>query len=250
MMATAETGVPSPSSLPLFFRKLVPVAAETHGAAHLDRGSGFLYAGGATALPLGLGEFGMAAMDYPIVFAPEVAHGALAVTGIREAENLFVDGEGKWRKGTYVPAYVRAYPFILIDVTGSDRLVLGVDPEAQCLARNKGVALFEGNQPSAMLNETLQLCAALRDQLRRTIDFCTALDQAGLLVPNQAVINFTTGGRAQLQGFRVIDAAKFDALADSVILEWRKRGWLMAIYAHFLSMQRWARIVDFGAERL
>jgi hypothetical protein len=96
-------------------------------------------------------------------------------------------------------------------------------------------------------DEALQFCRALHEDLKQTRAFCAALDAAGLLVANQATIALRSGASLRLEGFKVIDLAKFDAVDDAQFLEWRRRGWLTLIYAHFLSTARWAGIVDLTA---
>lgn len=231
-------------ALPLFFRRVAAVDSGVHAALALDRGAGYGYAAHTNAVPLAGAEFAAAAAHYPIVFAGSGAPAALAVTGSRDGQNLYVDGAGVWRRGAYVPAYARAYPFILLEIPGGDRLVLAADPDAECLATGAGQRLFEDGKPTAVLDEALRFCSSLHEGLNKTRAFCNTLETAGLLVPNQAVITLKSGASFKLEGFKVIDAARFDALEDALFLDWRRRGWLALIYAHFLSMAQWAGIVD------
>jgi hypothetical protein len=41
----------------------------------------------------------------------------------------------------------------------------------------------------------------------------------------------------------IVDRAKFDALDDAVVLDWRKRGWLLAIYYHLQSGSNWGTVM-------
>ena len=59
-----------------------------------------------------------------------------------------------------------------------------------------------------------------------------------------AEIDARDGSRLQLSGFLIIDPKKFDALPDSVVLQWRKKGWLALVYAQLLSSHRWQNLVD------
>jgi hypothetical protein len=62
-------------------------------------------------------EFAIAARDLLIVFAGNDAKdaGPVALLGLRQNENLYVDAEGQWAANTYVPAFVRRYPFVLAE---------------------------------------------------------------------------------------------------------------------------------------
>jgi hypothetical protein len=233
-------------NLPLFFRDIVPVDSARHGALRLDRGRNFRFARETNAIPVSLAEIAALVGDYPIVFGAAGQATMLAIVGYRDSENLFVDAAGAWRRGTYVPAYVRNYPFAFIETPDKKTMVLGFDPKAASVGKT-GTPLFADAQPAPGLSEAADLCKSLYQSLKETASFCAALEAQALLVENSAVIDFKQGGQAVLRGFRVIDAAKFAALADATVLDWRQRGWLAAVYAHFLAASRWSRIVDLAA---
>jgi hypothetical protein len=238
---------PADPALPLFFRRIQAFDTTLHASLRIDRGKGFAYAGQTNALPLAGSEFLAAAAAYPIVFAGSGPAAALAVTGSRDGQNLFVDDQGAWRPGIYIPAYVRAYPFLLLEMPGTDRLVLAIDPEAEQLGTAAGDPLFAEGKSTKTLDDVLQFCRALHDDLRQTRAFCEELDKAGLLVPNQAQLTLRSGAKHRLEGFKVIDRAKFEALDEATFLDWRKRGYLQLIYAHFVSTGQWAQIVELTA---
>jgi hypothetical protein len=236
---------PAPA-LPLFFREIVPLDPRLHGELRLERGQNYRFARETNAIPIALHEVPAAAGDYPIVFGGPGQGALLAVVGYRERANLFVDAAGGWQRGAYVPAYVRNYPFAFIQAPDGKTLVLGFDPQAHCFGA-AGAPVFADGKPAQPLTEAAELCKTLYASLRETSELCVALETQALLVENSAVIDFKQGGQAVLRGFRVIDGEKFAALDDAVFLDWRKRGWLPAIYAHFNSAARWSRIVDLGA---
>ena len=239
---------PNPQ-LPMFFRAVVPLDPNRHGRLHIRRDRSFGFARETNAVPVALHEAAAASADYPIVFGQKGQSAMLAIVGYRDRENLFLDSDGGWRAGAYVPAFVRNYPFIFIETPGS-QFVLGIDPQAPMLGE-AGDALFNNSrQATAALNQAIELCRSLFYSLKQTSEFVAALDEHGLLVDNSAHIEFKAGGAARLGGFRVIDPKKFDALDDAVFLDWRKRGWLAPIYAHLNAAGRWSRIVDLGAAAL
>src|SRR3546814_5217323 len=58
-------------------------------------------------------EFVQAQRFLPIVFSAGANPVPLGLMGLNEGINTFTDDEGKLRGPTYVPAYVRRYPFML-----------------------------------------------------------------------------------------------------------------------------------------
>src|SRR5690606_22183616 len=72
------------------------------------------------AVPLSFAEFAVACRDYPIAFVSGdggQSYVAMAVLGLENRRNLFATADGAWEPGTYVPAYVRRYPFCMTRVT-------------------------------------------------------------------------------------------------------------------------------------
>jgi SapC len=47
-----------------------------------------------------------------------------------------------------------------------------------------------------------------------------------------------------LAGFKVIDEARFTKLPDATFMQWRRKGWLPLVYAHFFSIGAWSGLVD------
>jgi hypothetical protein len=237
-----------PSSLPLFFKEVAALDAGTHGALKLDRSKGFGYAAVANALPLGLSEIALAAQYYPIVVTGGPNPMAVAILGYRAEENLYVDAKGHWLSDTYIPAYVRAFPFILIEPPGADTVYLGIETKAPLFGK-KGQALFAEGTPTDLVTEAMKFAMAYREDLKRAAELVKALDGAGLLQANEARLNFKSGGIARLDGFRAIDPAKLEAFPDPGFLEWRKRGWLSSLFAIMQSSTRWGHIVNLANGR-
>lgn len=242
----SETAAPS---LPLFYTKVVGVNPNLHGAVRLNRAAGYGFAAGAASIPVGLGEFGLVARHYPIVFAAGAVPAPVALVGINEVGNLYVDSAGAWRVDAYVPAYLRAYPFIFVEDPARSTTYVGMDEAAACLGQEAGERLFEDGKPTAALSEAVQFCASFRDNVTAATAFATALEAAGLLQEEEAMVNFTGGGSTRVRGFKVIRPDRLDQVSDEVFLDWRRRGWLGAIYAHLHSAANWARLIDLSVGR-
>src|SRR3546814_11596165 len=84
----------------------------------------------------------------------------LALMGLNEGVNTYVDDEGKLVENVYVPAYARRYPFILARLQqGSDEPSLCFDPTAGVLgAHAEGQDLFtQTGEPSDYITGGLDL---------------------------------------------------------------------------------------------
>jgi len=236
-------------ALPMFYEKPRPLDRAKDVKLKISRPTHFRFTATTNAIPVLVDEFPMAAAYYPIVFASGPSPVPAAVVGLKNDSNLFLDKDGRWLNGAYLPAYVRRYPFILMDDPEQKQFVLCIDEKSDMLSEQGEYALFEGEQPSDFTKSAMEFCAALRQQGDATDAFVAALKEHNLLVPNDAQIDLRDGTRLQLSGFLVIDPQKFDALPDSIILQWRKKGWLGLVYAQLLSSHRWQNLVDLSQTR-
>lgn len=249
-MAKSSEPLPPPrADLPLFYGSVRPLDSVRDAARAIRTTSDYSFARATNAVPLNAVEYVQALRHYPIVFSTAKPAMTLAVLGIRDDENLFVDAAGEWRKGAYVPAYVRRYPFIFIRGNDPDKLTLGIDDAAPHFAGGDGSPLFINGEPSGQARHALAFCEEFQAHLMLTQEFCRAIADRDLLVDQGAQFEFRSGGRATIQGFRIIDESKFKALPDDVIAEWRRKGYLPLVFAHFFSMRSWADLLDLAAER-
>ena len=238
-----------PTALPLFYRQPQALEATRHARLRLAPPGDYRFAAGTNAVALLATEFAAAARAYPIVFGSGANAMPIAVLGVKQEQNLFVDQDGKWERGAYLPAYVRRYPFIFFEPPDKRQLTLCIDMSAKQISVDAGQPLFEGGEPTATTKQALEFCTAFQRDAQATRVMVDALDGKGLLVERRADVALDGGDRLALSGFRVVDEAKFNAVDDATIVDWRRRGWLGAIYAHLLSAGAWAGLVERAARR-
>lgn len=207
--------------------------------------TGFTYAAATIAIPLAIVEFPQAVLDYPIVFAAgETGPGTpVALVGIREKENLFVDASGKWL-GTYVPAYVRRYPFVLnIDPETKNPMVL-VDEAFDGLNKTEGESLFnEDGTETEFTKSMLNFLADFKAQGEFSNEFMARLKKYDLLVSQAVVVNRGGEPAVTLDGFLIVDEKRLNALDDAATLELARSGDLGRIHTHLLSLNNIQRVV-------
>jgi len=225
-------------ALPPLYRAPQMLNAERHRTVGVTEINDFSFAKDAGALPLGADELFLAQAHYPIVFTGNDPPVPVAVLGI--GRNLFIESDGRWRRGAYIPAYIRRYPFILAKPAPSASSFLAIDESAACVNWNGGGRpLYDGDKPSTLARQALEFCLAFEMQLGVARNFAEALRAAGILVVRRADLRFNDGSRRTLDGFRVIDEGLFDAMPNDTFLSWRRNGWLGLVYAHLLSMRNW-----------
>lgn len=231
--------------LPLFFRKPAALEKDRHAKSTLVTEANASFARQTNSIALNAIEFIEAAKHYPIAFTPADEPVALAIVGL-ENENYFVDAAGQWLPDTYIPAYVRQYPFIFFEDAEQKKFFLCVDEKAPHFSADgvaDGVRLFnDDGTPSPMTNQALEFCNAYYRHHSITRNFAADLKKHKLLTPYQSQIKLQTGRMVTLSGFMMIDEAAFNALPDDVFLEFRSKGWLPFIYLALTSASNWKRL--------
>ncbi len=221
--------------VPPLYQHPVPLSSESHGAWRLRQDRGFGFAAGAALVPLNAAEFPLASRHYPIVFGIQ-GQIALAVLG-SAGDNAFVDTDGGWRRGTYVPAYIRRYPFLFLTAP-ENKFVLSIDDAYEGFG-GAGDPLFVEGEASDFTKNALAFCQVFEREIEATAKFIAALEASGLLSSELPSFNRAGGRKLTVKGVRAIDQARLDAVSDATIIEWRQNGWLPAVYAHLTSMSNW-----------
>jgi hypothetical protein len=235
--------------MPVFYSRPRPVNAIVDRGRSLGLLADFGFARGTNSVVLNAVEFPHAARTYPIVFTTVEPRAAIAVLGLEGQENLFVTEAGTWQPNAYVPAYVRRYPFILMEQPEKNEYVLCIDEDANLLSTSEERPLFKDDAPTQVVQDALSFCREFQEQTAATGAFVTELVKHDLLVQNEARIALNSGKQMTLRDFNVVDETKFNALPDEVFLEWRRRGWLHLVYCHLLSMANWANLVELAAKK-
>lgn len=238
------------SALPVLYTNPQPLTPARHGARSLKRMTHFKFARAVNSVPLNLNEVALAARHYTIVFTAGEPASPAVVLGVRDGQNLYVENWGGWSEDHYVPAYIRRYPFIFIEDDGGARFTLALDEASDLLVDGAARPLFANGEPTEVSRNALAFCQAFQAERAGTLAFSRALAEADLLVPNRADLSLASGETLAFGGFRVVNETRFNALADGVFLEWRRRGWLAPIHAHLMSMTNWARLADRADARL
>lgn len=225
--------------LPMFYKNPVPLEPARHAQAGLKPDIEFKFAAGTNAVPLTAAEMPHAARTYPIVFSVNAPTVPFAVVGLRESENLFVNAEGVWRDDSYIPAYVRRYPFIFSEVPEQQRLVLCIDEGAANFETNSAQPLFTDGKPSEALQRVLQFNETFQQHYLDTRRFGEWLDQNNMLEDRMARADLGGGQTFTLRGFKLLNPDRLRTLEDAQVLELHKRGWLPLLHFHLQSLQNW-----------
>ena len=238
---------------PFGYKKIVPLRRD-HKVRLLAPGEVPEFARGLNAIPISFAEFGPVAHDYPIAFASGdggKTYAPVAVLGLASGENLFCNASA-WAPSMYVPAYARRFPFCMATVTldnvqQQNRLICVETDHVEDAA---GEPMFDAQgQPLEKWKTIERLLAEYEADLERCRELCSILADYGLLEPFTMQANLNQGGSLQLAGMHRVSEKKLEALNAAQLRNLLKKGILARAYAHALSLDNFARLLERRAAR-
>ena len=227
------------TQLPLLYTQLEPLSSGTHGAFRLRPAQSAPFLATQHAIPLTIDEFITCQRFYPIVFSAGDNPVPLALMGLNEGVNVFIDEEGKPRGEMYIPAYIRRYPFLLARLRpDAEELSLCFDPTSDVVgAYDEGEPLFDGEKASETTNAILKFCEEFELSAQRTNAFMKELLDMDLLIDGEVSIQPAEEQAPFVyRGFRIIAEEKIRELRGDELRKMNQNGMLPLIIAHLFSL--------------
>ena len=231
---------PGAAALPLFYNDLRPLSSQEHGDWRVKPADSAPFLANQHAVPLTVEEFPLVQRRMPIVFAVGEDPVPLALMGLNEGVNVYLDADGKLiDPETYVPAYVRRYPYLLAKLRpDSEELSLCFDPSSETIgAFDEGEKLFEDGQPTDLTKNILSFAEQFEQAGQKTSAFVKELRDLNLLIDGEVAIQ--PEGAAQpfvYRGFQMVDEKKLSELRGDQLRKMAQSGMLPLIYAHMFSL--------------
>jgi len=193
-------------------------------------------------VPLVVGELQSAQKYYPVVFTDFETPVLIAIVGIIEDHNLFVDETGHWEMNTYVPSYLRCHPFALARRPGDEYAVV-FDRSSQEVSESPEMPFFDGDDMSEGMQARVDFCTQYNAERQRTNDFCRRVKELGLLNGQRVTQTMSDGEEVKIADYVTVDSRKLTELDQDVLQELHKDGSLSAIYAQLFSIENWNRLI-------
>lgn len=246
-MAT-DTSAGEVSGNVLFYSRPEPLSVEAHGKLGLKRlDKPFGFAAKTHLVPLTVTEFSVAALSYPVIFVGSERQPAV-VMGLRDGENLFITPEGEAEQDSYIPAFVRRYPFVFANDETGKRMILCIDRESPLIEEGGDVPLFENGEATEFTKGVMEFCREFESERQRTDEFVKLLTGLDLFETKQAVFtprnpDGTNGEPQVIAEYFAVSEEKLAKLPADKTYELVQNGALQQVYAHLISLLGWERLI-------
>lgn len=202
---------------------------------------------GLITINLAASEMPTAALAFPCVMTHGEGGGRLlAITGLEQGSNLFVDAQGQWQ-GDYMPAVLRTWPFRLLNQQ-DDEGARPIAVQREALNLSAGDDLFDDKgQEMPWLQAVMQDLVALDAAEATTSAMVNALHAAGVLTERAMQAVLPNGRQMELTGFLTVDETKLNTLEDKVVADLHRQGALAMAYLHLLSLRKFKDLMELAA---
>lgn len=229
----------APNQLPIFYNSLEPLSSNVHGNFKTRSATSAPFLAKTHAVPITVDEFVSAQRFFPIVFSVGDNPVPLALMGLNEGVNVFVDDQGVLLNETYVPAYIRRYPFMLARLRpDADELSLCFDGQSGLVGEfEEGQRLFENGAPSEATNAVLRFCEEFELSAQRTNAFMKELTDSELLIDGEVSIQPSNSDKPFIyRGFQMVAEDKIRELRGDTLRKMNQNGMLQLVMAHMFSL--------------
>ncbi len=197
-------------------------------------------------------EFLESAKHYPVIFTRSKDKKIIpaALLGLRKGENLFVEKNGKWKKGAYIPAFFRRYPYILANNAGQDgSFAVCIDTEYKGFDKPEGMSLFDSKgETTKEFKKIIEFLKNYQKQYESTEDLVRILEAHKLFKDISANITMPKGDRLGIARLLMVDEMALLNQDDKVVLELFRKGYLAWIYAHLYSLSNFRPLIELASE--
>jgi len=232
-----------------FYNNILPLNTEEHKDLRLKIDNNFSIFSNTNALPIAGVEFIEASREHAIAFINYQGEGIIPIyiLGLRDNENLLLDDNNNWRY-QYVPAFVRRYPYIMVEPDKDGKSVVCIDADYEGINDPKGELIFtqkDGEtKPTEQLEAAMEMLNDFNAQLARTREFTKRLEEFDLLKEIAPQVNLADGREFSIGGIYTVDEEKLLKLEDEKALTLYRSGEMAWIYNHLASISNLIRLAE------
>ena len=194
-----------------------------------------------------LSELAFAQSEYPLFLRKNGETGQfeiIAMLGLNEQENLFVDAAG-WH-AQYIPLSIQLRPFLIgFQDTDNSHPTVHIDMDSPRISETQGEQIFlaQGGQ-SPYLQKINSILQALHEGLPQTDTFANLLQQESLIEPVSLNIELNNGEKLSVGSLYTIHEENVAQLDKEALGRLHEHGFLSATYMMIASLQNVTKLIE------
>ncbi|MEL6089447.1 MULTISPECIES: SapC family protein [Bartonella] len=243
------------ANIMLFYKNVTPINKTFHKSLKFNPSQDMSFAKDTHWVPLASDEYFQAALDYPILFMSaedeqkKRHYTSIALVGLSNDVNNYITADKSWQRDTYIPAFIRRYPFVLAQIQDQKELSVCFDQQSGMFNDVTGIELFNSDGSiSPFMEERINFLEHFKIGMERTAEFIDTLVKMDLLSQKSINVKNDKGLSAQLEDFWIVDEEKLHKLPAHQLAKLHKNGFLGRIFAHLLSMNNLLKVLSLKGE--
>lgn len=200
------------------------------------------------AVALNHREMFEASKHYPIFFVKDGdGFTPVALLGINNDTNLFVNKSGDWIKGRYIPTLIRLYPFVFSKNNKEDdnSVSIAYDKEFEGLNSGSGEKFFnEDTSLTEFGTKVMKFSEETFSALNQTKQMIKILVDLELIDSVEITLGKDGEKQNKISGLFQINTNKLNDLSDENLLKITKSGILHLIYNHLDSSNNFENLTN------
>ena len=231
------------------YKNLVVLDKEKHKDLKINPLENLSFAKQSAFVPVVASEVALVGAAFPVVFTAQENTSLVSLVSLG-GDSLAINEEGKWIT-SYVPSYFRKYPFSLASTQENpDQKVILIDEDSSLFSKSKGKQLFKksGDQ-SDTLTHAIKFLTDHENQAVVTANVAKLIADSGILEDREISVGEGDEKKVLVNGFKVVDREKLNALSDDILADWVRKGIINMIDAHLKSLDNIQTLFNIAHQR-
>jgi hypothetical protein len=227
----------------LMYETITPLTVDKHKFWSVSDHTDYEFTRDLRFVPLLASELALACAEYPIAFIEAKGQAPMPIAILSlDRSNRFVGEKGQW-EGSYLPAFIRRYPYVFSKEAGSDTYFLCIDESSSCISVEgiSGERIFdESGEQTGYIQRVVEFLSAYQIEHAKTELLGQRLKEMNLLEVKQISKNREVNGEMQqevvLNGLQTVDKARVDTLTDEKLIDIVRDGTYELVCYHWRSL--------------
>jgi len=200
-------------------------------------------------VPVVANEVALVGAGFPVVFTADEKPSLVSLVSLG-GESLAINAENKWIT-SYVPSFFRKYPFSLASTKENpDQKVILIDEDSSLFSKSKGKQLFKkSGEQSETLSHAIEFLTTHENQMIVTANVAKQIADSGILEDREISVGEGEEKKVLVQGFKVVNREKLNALSDDILADWVRKGIIGLIDAHLKSLDNIQALFNIAHQR-